>query len=645
LSAGALACPICARELRGAADGTLACEPCSRSYGTFQGVRDLRANLGHDPEPWPVPRAELERALAALEGGAAFKAALEALLLELSDEEADRLMQLLRESRGAWAPLLRVPEAGAQAPRALLVGNALSGTAVALAVSGFEVTLFEPSGERLRFARFRGEALAPGRTQVFLGGDGPALPFAAQSFELVVQEDGLPRRGGPWGHDLGECRRVCAGELALVADNRLAYKRATGRRGVFVVPSPLAYARSAVAPRSGERSLAGYRRALGAAGFGPARAFALYPHAREFSQVVALDERAPRLAVGPKEETNRLKLLGWRAGLFPLFTPSFALFAGRSAVAEARTRAERVLEELGRRTGEGSAEIDQLIATRGNTVVILTSGAGGEADPRGRWCIHVPLSPSQRAQVERNHATLELLARRFAALPAPEALFSGEIEGTYLACERRLEGLSAPQLTGDAGPARRMLADASRHLAQLVVEPARPLGGDEFEELLGVRFDLVARFAAVPSTLGWLERMRAEAREALVGRSFPRVLQHADLRSKHVQVLRDGSVVGFLDWGSSEMGDLPYFDLLHLLVHERKQEAQLGAGEAWRLVRGREGLRAHEAAALEDHARRLGLDETYCRTVEGLYPVLVAAMAERNWDYSRPRWLHRQFEV
>ena len=25
--------------------------------------------------------------------------------------------------------------------------------------------------------------------------------------------------------------------------------------------------------------------------------------------------------------------------------------------------------------------------------------------------------------------------------------------------------------------------------------------------------------------------------------------------------------------------------------------------------------------------------------------VLVAAMAEKNWDYSRPRWLHEQFGI
>ena len=39
------------------------------------------------------------------------------------------------------------------------------------------------------------------------------------------------------------------------------------------------------------------------------------------------------------------------------------------------------------------------------------------------------------------------------------------------------------------------------------------------------------------------------------------------------------------------------------------------------------------------------LDEDTARAIEGLYPVLVAAMAEKNWDYSRPRWLHRQFGI
>jgi hypothetical protein len=31
------------------------------------------------------------------------------------------------------------------------------------------------------------------------------------------------------------------------------------------------------------------------------------------------------------------------------------------------------------------------------------------------------------------------------------------------------------------------------------------------------------------------------------------------------------------------------------------------------------------------------------RAIEAAYPVFVAAMAERTWGYTRPRWLHRQF--
>jgi len=97
--------------------------------------------------------------------------------------------------------------------------------------------------------------------------------------------------------------------------------------------------------------------------------------------------------------------------------------------------------------------------------------------------------------------------------------------------------------------------------------------------------------------------------------------------------------------GTADERGLPYLDLLHLIVHERKQEAGLTAGEAWRIVRERARLREHERAALDTYAGTLGLDDDFRAFIEELYPVLVAAMAEQHWDYSRPRWLHRQFGV
>ena len=111
---------------------------------------------------------------------------------------------------------------------------------------------------------------------------------------LVVQEGGLPGPATGYAHDLAECARVAQGELVLVADNRLGYKRSAGAHGAFHVLGPLEYTGAAAAPRRGEKSLWGYRRALAAAGFERAEAYSLYPHSGQFVHVVALDRPRPR---------------------------------------------------------------------------------------------------------------------------------------------------------------------------------------------------------------------------------------------------------------------------------------------------------------------------------------------------------------
>ena len=127
-----------------------------------------------------------------------------------------------------------------------------------------------------------------------------------------------------------------------------------GVRGDFHIPGPLAFARRALVPSDGERSLRGYRKLLREQGFAPVRCFALYPHRREFSQVVALDEPLPALAVGRRERENRIKVAARSLGLFPLFTPSFALIGARKPLTP---RFERILDTLAERTGERSAAI------------------------------------------------------------------------------------------------------------------------------------------------------------------------------------------------------------------------------------------------------------------------------------------------
>ncbi len=591
--------------------------------------------------PDPLPTAALERALAALRAGVPYKQALEALLLELDDESADRLMQLQREARGTWMLALRVPR-DTRPARALVLGNALSGVSIPLAQHGFEVTLLDRSELRLQWAVERNSALSTGpRTRAALATGAHELPFADGEFDLVLQEDGLPSAARGWGHDVAELRRICGGELAVIADNRFAYKRSSGRRGVFDIPGPLAFLRRAA--WSDERTLAGQRRLASAPGFAPPRAFALYPHASEYTFVVGLDGKGPTLELGPKERANRLKLGAHALGLFPWFAPSFAVLSARNEVAATPPRWQRLLTALEARTGESGAELEHVVATRGNSALLLTRGTRGGDE--GAWCVHIGLSAAQRRQLATHGRTLRELAKSHPACPVPQALAEGEFEGMFATVERRARGLTAPQLTGDLAATRRTLDGLVDALAGLVCVRDHVLDDAGFEALLGSRFDVVTAHAGAADTVEELGRMRERARRALVGARFPLVVHHADLRSKHVQVERDGRLVALLDWGSAEAADLPYFDLLHYVLHERKQADGLTAREMWRLALEPERLRDWERAALERYADRLGLGADFCGALAALYPVVVAAMAERHWDYSRPRWLRRQFGI
>ena len=589
----------------------------------------------------PGLEAPLAAARERLGGGTPWKETLEWLLLEMPPEATDGFMQVLREARGSWLALLH-----GGGGRALFVGQPLSGTPAALSRAGYTVCVAaDAAPDELRLAAHRAaDALADGgltggAPAAVLRADPHRLPFGDGRFDLVVVEG---RADEP---TLDEASRVGRDELVLVANNRFAYKRWSGKRGAFHVPGPLEYLRGALDRRRPERSLAGYRRALAARGMASVRAFALYPHALDFALIAALDGGAgPHLFIGPQERENRLKVIGYRLGLFPLATPSFALLASRGPARPRRI--DRVLDALAERLGEPRPRIREWISSRGNTSVVQCAAPGlAEDDPRGRWTLHIPHQRYQERQARRHFARLGELRARFPEVPVPDPLWGEPLEGLPVFCERRLPGVTAPQAVGEHARLARTFADSARHLARLVVEPDARFDEPTLAELVDAKFERVRRHAARAATEEALERMQAEVRQRLAGRTCPRVLYHSDLRSKHVMIGPRGEVTGYLDWGSSEASDLPYFDLLHLIVHERKQEARCSAGEAWRLALAPGGLRDHERAALDGYAARVGLDPEVRAALERMYPVLVAAMAEKNWDYSRPRWFHASFGV
>lgn len=570
-----------------------------------------------------------QRAAVSLERGAPWRDALEKMLRDLPLDRADAWMMRLNEGRGTFALTL-----ASTSGQALLVGHPLSGTAVALEQLGLRVVCLGASPLDLRLANGRRRTLL-GREGAGVVGRSDQLPFGDGTFDLVVHEGG-PEQG--WPALLPELTRVAhptRGELVLIGDNPLAYKRALGQRGRFVHATPWSFARRLLRPPAAEARATTLRGLLRGAGLAPARAYALYPHALEFSHVVGLDGDGPDLTIGRRERQNRVKLLGQRIGLFETLAPSFCVHGRRSG---ARTRLERILGGLAERTGLRPGRVEHLVATRSTTALVLTAGP----DP---ICLHVPLSPSKRALTETHMHFLRRVDGSFPGVPVPEPLFAGEIDGTWVQAERRLGGLTAPHLTGTELAEDELPVRVAEVLARLQVSEPEPLSQQVFDELLGERCAEVQRRSGSTSTAEALARMLAEAAERLVGRRLPLVLYHADTRAKHVQVDAQGRVIGLLDWGASESKFLPFADLGHLLVHQRKQTHGGTVGAAWRVLRRPDARSAGEQEALLRYGDALQIETDVREAMIEIIPLVVAGMAERNWDYSRPSWVGRQFEI
>ncbi len=597
----------------------------------------------------------LDRALETFRDAAdlPYKERLEAFLAQLSEADSEAAMMLLKESRGTAAILLHRGSGPA-----LFVGNALSGTPLALGSLGFTVTVVDRCELRLAFALARAEAYLPGSTRIVRAGDDRRLPFSDGAFSVAVQEDGLPGPGTGWGYSTEELRRVARDEVLVAADNRFGYKKATGRRGQFR-RSPLRFLKEGFSPPRGERTLEGTRKWVR----GPweaSTAYALYPHAHEFSHVVGLDEPKPQLSIGPRERRNALKMWGYRLGAFRWLTPSFAIHARRrssgsadlGASGDGARRMERVLAELGGLIGEPGATLDILVATRSNNVLALTEGPQRGDGPgntpeseAGRWAIHIPLQPFKRRMVRAHHDWLQHVANTYPGVRVPSALFAGTVDGLELAVCRRVKGLNGTDVTGDRDRTAAMFDSAADQLERLL-EPRDTLVDEAvYAESITRRVDRVLGLVRRAQTARDLRSREHRLREYLIDRPVRFAMYHADLRSKHLQVEPSGEISGILDWGASEGRFLPLVDLLQLVIHQRKQESGATFGNAWKAMCNRREWLPHEAKALDAYAASAGLGPDDVHAYLDAYPLFVAGMAERNWDYSRPDWIARQFEI
>ncbi|MDG1500636.1 MAG: phosphotransferase [Planctomycetota bacterium] len=606
----------------------------------------------------------------------AWRETAEEWLLSLSSPDSAKLAQLLRPSRGAWLLCVETPQPGT----ALLIGNSLSGTTVALARLGWTVTLVDNDPARLAIAKMRTESLVPENkspvaTHLCTTKD---LPLAGENFDLVVMEEAPPgsswtlRQASQLVRGAGQVGNT-SGMLAVTADNRLAYKVSTGERGEFRLVRPLPFLKRALfgdrvgrpyTPTS-SRTLRAHRRAFRDLGSPRPKAVSLYPDRRDFSHVVDLDAPGTlRLTLGPKERGNRSKMLGQSLGLFPVFTPSFALWSPvtidgivpRVDSGPMASLSGRILTSIADNFGAQPPPAEHLVATRGNTAMIFTGGDQG-------WVVRVPLGhrPGEAVRLGLRHTNW--LGGRFpkskleSVLPRP--LFEGHVDGAYVVAETRMPGFGAGQLSGDPAGMGRVFTQAGELLAELVTEPPCTFDDEAFDGYFGAAFEEVSLRLGrgdeneqgercLPANL---QRIKQELRALVVGLEIPRVAAHNDLRPKHVIVQAEvepgapevGTIRGIVDWSCLTPNGLPLFDLVHLILQERASCSS--SRDAWEDLQNPDRLTAVERAALDDYCAALNLPDAWRQAICLGYPILFGAVAERHWEYSRPHWLRRAFGI
>lgn len=597
--------------------------------------------LSHDP----AARAHFLRAVES--EGTPFRRAFEELLVELPPVEAYRLEWGSRESVGA-AALLAKPTSGAPA---LVLGSGVLGTAPALVALGFDVVVADASQPRLRFAAARGRDLGARIDGVEV--QGPRLPFRDGAFGLVCLPDvprGLPERVDmdldAW---LAEVFRVLApgGQVLLLAENRLAYKEFTGLHGRFRVPGPARAFQRAIAGGPA-RSEAGYASALAAAGFEGVQGYATYVSHLDYHYVASLEPGGfPALEVGRKERRGLVKWIGYRLGLFRWFTPSFAFLGekpgGRQGASILETVARAAAEAAG--LDARRVRVDHLLATRGNAALALLSVAGANGTSNAGLVARIPLCRKENRLALRHLAAIRLLRRRLAdgaGLPIPMSFGEHNVCGIRVYVESRCAGTNAAQHTDDPATRVNTYTDLARILARLV--RTRRIAGDTvLERVVFARARFVASRVRDPETARLVLAVAENVAARLRGRSIPLVLAHADLRAKHCTIDAAGHVTGILDWGTIRLRNLPLYDLLHFIVHDRKQQQDESLNAATLRALHPRRFSAIEEAAISRYCADLDIGPEVRRACELFYPVEVPATTMAHWAFDRPRWVEVNF--
>jgi hypothetical protein len=298
----------------------------------------------------------------------------------------------------------------------------------------------------------------------------------------------------------------------------------------------------------------------------------------------------------------------------PTIVPSLdQRLAGRAAprraeLAQACALVPRVLASEGtflpRAVARACIAGAQLTSTR-MSVVSLAAAAGGEPPCA---VVKLPMTPAGAAELERESDVLDelhtdaRLADWRRLLPQP--LAAGIVLGQPYRIDSFIRGRELVGLLTD--PTRRdaLLETAAETIHVLHRSTAVTVTGDvaDAERWVDARLADLSDAGARrdPGFAPRAEALRAELRDATIGRTLTTGWTHGDYWLGNVLFSADGaSVRGVVDWDGADPADLPLHDLLHLVMYTRRLIGGQGLGQIVREQLRTPRLSAPERVLLE----------------------------------------------
>lgn len=300
----------------------------------------------------------------------------------------------------------------------------------------------------------------------------------------------------------------------------------------------------------------------------------------------------------------------------------------RSFVVARRTRDEPTLLE---------AIVEEAARTTGRPLTLRAPllRAGAIVSPDDDSVLRVAVGPG-RIQVLRQLEALETLnacdVREELARLIPWPLADGRLGLGEWSLEERLPGSRPPELTAT------LIEDCTEFLAELF----QACGGAG-ERRLAEQAAYVAHVVGPERTRG-LTELADSAETALA--NVPRGFGHGDFWAGNLLVGGDGRLTGVIDWDSGGPGRLPFVDVLHLWLSDRRGPApeQWGPALVEHLLPWADGA---DHAVAERYAARIGVELSE-REREALVVAYWLDHVSHQLHYldrdTRPAWLRNNVD-